>query len=436
MPSEATITGPGSQWNNNGRLFVGNGGSNGVLTVADGGLVTAGTLYASLGDLHGDGTITASKRAILDADLLFDATQGSQTAIGFGTGGTLNVTAAGGDLGAGFKSLGSLTVADGVVVSSSNGYLGLNSSSVGKAAITGPGSKWINSQDLSIGQYGDGALRVEAGGQVTNTHARVGFDTGSVGAATITGSGAKWTSSFSLTVGAHGSGTLGVEAGGQVSNSDGYLGAFSGGIGAAVVTGSDSKWTNTGRLYVGRSGKGTLAVVDGGLASVGNRLTIDDDSFINIATGGMLALAGDAARSLSEFLGLISGTDAIRYWDASLADWSPLTAATYGTDYTLKYLTTGDLAGYTLLTVGRVGDFDNDGDVDGRDLLAWQRHPELGSLADWQDAYGSIAPSAAAAVPEPSSLGLLLGLMLLSGRVRASQVDEGKSYTSPWSFGL
>ena len=87
--------------------------------------------------------------------------------------------------------------------------------------------------------------------------------------------------------------------------------------------------------------------------------------------------------------------------------------ADYGEDYTLEYLTTGDLAGYTLLTVGRVGDFDNDGDVDGRDLLAWQRHPELGSLADWQNAYGSESLSAAATVPEPSCLVLLLGTLLL-----------------------
>jgi len=29
-------------------------------------------------------------------------------------------------------------------------------------------------------------------------------------------------------------------------------------------------------------------------------------------------------------------------------------------------------------------DFDNDGDVDGADFLAWQRNPRVGSLSDWQ----------------------------------------------------
>ena len=45
------------------------------------------------------------------------------------------------------------------------------------------------------------------------------------------------------------------------------------------------------------------------------------------------------------------GTDAIRYWDDSVSDWADITGATYGEDYTLSYLTAGDLAGYTVLTV-------------------------------------------------------------------------------------
>jgi hypothetical protein len=55
------------------------------------------------------------------------------------------------------------------------------------------------------------------------------------------------------------------------------------------------------------------------------------------------------------------------------------------------------------------GDFDGDGDVDGRDFLTWQRNPSVGSLSDWQNNYGNPgAPglAAIAAVPEPSA-GLL-----------------------------
>ncbi len=64
------------------------------------------------------------------------------------------------------------------------------------------------------------------------------------------------------------------------------------------------------------------------------------------------------------------------------------------------------------------GDFDSDGDVDGRDFLAWQRgnSPNFLSaddLADWQGNYGVGPLSAATAVPEPSCLVLLITLVFL-----------------------
>lgn len=69
------------------------------------------------------------------------------------------------------------------------------------------------------------------------------------------------------------------------------------------------------------------------------------------------------------------------------------------------------------------GDFDGDGDVDGRDFLIWQRGgttPALdpGLLAEWQNAYvGQL--SAINSVPEPSALLLaMLGLPCLMSRGR------------------
>ena len=89
-----------------------------------------------------------------------------------------------------------------------------------------------------------------------------------------------------------------------------------------------------------------------------------DDSFLNMVTGGKLALAGNADASLADFLDLIEGTDAIRYWDTTVHDWADITGATPGTDYTLEYLTTGDLAGYTLLTVGTAPGYAGDANHD------------------------------------------------------------------------
>lgn len=45
--------------------------------------------------------------------------------------------------------------------------------------------------------------------------------------------------------------------------------------------------------------------------------------------------------------------------------------------------------------ISDLGDFDEDGDVDGRDFLTWQRNPSVGNLADWQDNYGSRSTPAA-----------------------------------------
>ena len=81
-----------------------------------------------------------------------------------------------------------------------------------------------------------------------------------------------------------------------------------------------------------------------------------------------------------------------------------------------------DLIGQNILdNLNQVdADFDADGDVDGRDLLLWQRggSPTPLSAADlmlWQSQYGAVPLSAGAqAVPEPSTLVLLGGLAVIA----------------------
>jgi hypothetical protein len=61
------------------------------------------------------------------------------------------------------------------------------------------------------------------------------------------------------------------------------------------------------------------------------------------------------------------------------------------------------------------GDFDGDGDVDGRDFLVWQRNTSIGNLADWQANYGTGSLVAnTTAVPEPMS-GVLVMIGLAAG---------------------
>ncbi|NLE37191.1 MAG: PEP-CTERM sorting domain-containing protein, partial [Pirellulaceae bacterium] len=230
----------------------------------------------------------------------------------------------------------------------------------------------------------------------------------------------------------------------------------SGSAGVVTVDGVDSTWTNNANLYVGSSGSGTLNITNGGLVSVKGTLTIDSngdgDSFINMATGGMLALFGNAGDSLTSFLALVNGTDAIRYWDDSISAWANIMGATHGDDYTLAYLAGGALNGYTLLTVGTVpppvpGDANRDGKVDDKDAKAlaanwgqtggwaqgdFNNDGAINALdaailaANWGYGGATEQSSQTTSVPEPSILALLamgaIGLFPCVARKRRTRL--------------
>ncbi len=69
------------------------------------------------------------------------------------------------------------------------------------------------------------------------------------------------------------------------------------------------------------------------------------------------------------------------------------------------------------------GDFDSDGDVDGRDFLAWQRNPEIGDLAQWQAAYNDGLLAASTTVPEPAASTILLSILCFVGIRRQRSAD-------------
>jgi len=72
------------------------------------------------------------------------------------------------------------------------------------------------------------------------------------------------------------------------------------------------------------------------------------------------------------------------------------------------------------LPIPEPGDFNNDGIVDGEDFLLWQLDPSVGSLADWENNYGTVYfLSATTAVPEPTTCTLALAALCLAmGRRR------------------
>jgi T5SS/PEP-CTERM-associated repeat protein len=410
--SEGTvrIRGAGSQWTNAGLLVVTRSSATAPLSVTDGAEVTTAHLNASLSDLSGDGTITVTQGGIFDGSLAFNTPQSNAGKGQFGSGGTLNVNVAGGHLGIGYHGTGALTVTGGATISGMAGFLGYEERSAGAAVITGAGSRWNSAASLQVGRYGSGILTVADGAQVQSANGFVGYQQRSSGKVTVAGANTKWTAR-DLYVGYLGGGSLEITDGGQVSSSRNGIIGYS--ISNAVVTisGPGSSWKMAEDLLVGQFGTGaTLNITSGGLAAVGKQITISSaDSAIYLATGGTLALFGNSAGSLQDFLTAVQGTDAIRYWNAAIATWTPLTTAVSGVNYTLTYQATGDLAGYTLLTVGRIADADSNGVVDGNDFLALQRNPVLGSISDWKTRFGAQAASlpGAANVPEPAAVHLV-----------------------------
>jgi len=291
----ATVSDGGSQWNNTFNMFVGNFGA-GTLTIENGGLVsnqngTLGNQAAGVGTVTVNGSGSHWSNSInvnvggsglgtlnIENGGLVSSWSGF---IGIGNTSVGSVTVTGNDsqwnntdyLLVGINGTGSLSITDGGVVTSQAlstdfaGVIGRNSGGVGVVNVSGMGSQWDNSGDLSVGEFGQGTLSIENGGWVGNTRGWIGLADVGVGTVTVSGSGSQWNNSGFLMVGYSGQGTLNILDGGQVTATSAYIGFDSPSVGEVVVSGSDSQWNNTSNMFVGNSGEGTMILESGGLVS-------------------------------------------------------------------------------------------------------------------------------------------------------------------------
>jgi outer membrane autotransporter protein len=293
--------GNASTWANAGELMVGRYGS-GTLTVDGGGYVSNSNGYIGV---FADGTGTGN---------------GTVTVSGTDGNGHASTWANTGDLYVSVEGTGALKVEGGGVVSNADGVIGYDN--VGTATVSGTdgsghASTWKNSGDLYVGYNGAGTLTVENGGKVENGDGYIGFySNGSVaGSATVSGVGSAWTNTGDLTVGVYGIGNLTVANGGIVSNANAAIGYFNTANGTATVSGAGSVWSNTGGVYVGYDGTGVLTIADGGKVSAsvidlaenaGSSGTIN----IGAAAGAAAAAAGtlDAAS-----INFVNGTGTLNF---------------------------------------------------------------------------------------------------------------------------
>lgn len=287
------VSGLGSNWINHGDLNIGYEGS-GTLEIAEGGVVTVGSdtwiarlsggsgtielhngtlntggLNCTFDDITGTGTINTSG-LVSDVDLVFNAANGLKQTFSINENASQNITVnlnvdGSGSIGAGYSGTGTMSVADGIGVESTYGYIGHNSGSMGEVTVDGAGSTWINSSDLNVGYGGNGTLDITNGGTVINSIGYIGRDSGSTGKVSVDGSNSTWTNNSDLFVGDNGSGTLNITGGGKVNNRYGYIGY--GSAGEANVDGSNSVWTNSSNLYIGCRNSGTLNITGGGTVS-------------------------------------------------------------------------------------------------------------------------------------------------------------------------
>jgi T5SS/PEP-CTERM-associated repeat protein len=174
----------------------------------------------------------------------------------------------------------------------------------------------------------------------------------------------KLDSHYTLGAGYLGAGSLTIRDGVKVVSNDGFISYYGGSSGNAEVSGEGTEWRIHSYLNIGGVGDGILTIRDDALVMTENLWTgfHDEDSgksFINMANGGKFAIKGKlypTSVTLAEFYEVFIPfsdplPEVIRYWDAQSNSWSDLFNATLGEDYTLEYFDTGDLAGYTVLTV-------------------------------------------------------------------------------------
>ena len=176
----------------------------------------------------------------------------------------------------GYGGSGTLNVQNGGAVSGRH-VIGSSIGSTGVVNVTGAGSSWHSSGDISeLEARGTGTLTIQSGGVVSGASSlnKIGEGGGSNGTVTVTGAGSTW-NSYYIVVGGNGMGTLTITGGGTVASllggSIGTSNLGDDGVGMVTVDGSGSTWTSSGDLgdlYVGGSGSGTLNVTNGGAVSV------------------------------------------------------------------------------------------------------------------------------------------------------------------------
>jgi T5SS/PEP-CTERM-associated repeat protein len=143
-----------------------------------GGTLTTNAFWGSPAQFTGVGTLITSG-LINEGTLVFDRAHGLNQTFAWTmdqANVTVNLVPSNGTLsllGAGYRDSGTLTIREGVTVTSGDGYLGHMGGSSGVATVDGAGSIWA-CRNLTVGHSGTGVLAITDGGKVMAADISIG----------------------------------------------------------------------------------------------------------------------------------------------------------------------------------------------------------------------------------------------------------------------
>ena len=287
------------------------------------GVLNTRSLFAVPSQMTGTGTINAHGW-IADQAIGFNASTGlaPSYSLSDANGGTVTLnlnmaTAANnGVLGAGYAGTGSLTISGGQQVTSSAGYLGYKTGSVGSGAVNGSGSSWtIGSGGLYVGNSGTGSLFIANGGAVIAKALSVG--SGSVLSIDVGSSLTVGTGTSTLT----NSGTVRVVAGADPGAASTYTPIAAASVGGTVQA-VGGTWTSATNLFtVSAALSGTSGAPLSMDTSVNQRAAWTD---ANGNTLGASFLAAASSNPISPIVTALGGSavpSGLAYNQFAVADW-------------------------------------------------------------------------------------------------------------------
>jgi T5SS/PEP-CTERM-associated repeat protein len=301
-PGSTVLIGPSGALNVSGNMIIDNGATlivKGALTVTNETFYVGKDTANNTMVITNGGVVTNSNSVIGYAAA---ATNNSVLVTGAGSTWTNSGNLTIGDAGSSNR----LVISNGGAVFNAMGYIGSASTAIGNlVTVTGGSSSWINSGDLYVGYAGQSnRLVISNGGFVSNVN---GFDDGvdptdAYNSVLVTGAGSRWSNSGNLTFGLAGhDNSLVISNGGIVTvGVDSKIGDLATASNNSVlVTGPSSIWTNSGTLYVGNYGSGNSLVISNG----GSVLNAGSSyiSFRGISSNNSVHVTGSGSSLVSQF---------------------------------------------------------------------------------------------------------------------------------------